>query len=201
MTSLTFKITPLLFLASITLAAPATYKVDPAESKLLWTGSKVTGSKHNGMVKVSEGTVQVDGGTIRSGEFVVDMTTIESLDLKDDAKSKAKLENHLKSDDFFGVQNNKNATFKITKVTAPSATKGFTHDIAGDLTIKGKTEPLVIPSRIVMTLTTATAEGTAEIDRTKFDVKFGSKRFFENLVGDKVINDKFKIDLKLVAKK
>lgn len=201
MTAFTFKIAPLLLLTSISLAAPATMKVDPAESKVLWTGSKVTGSQHNGVVKVAEGTVQVEAGTIRSGEFVVDMTTIESIDLKDNAKSKAKLETHLKSDDFFGVQNNPKATFKITKVTAPSATKGYTHDITGDLTIKGKTEALLIPSRIAITPTSATAEGSAEIDRTKFNVKFGSKRFFENLVGDKVINDKFKIDLKLVAKK
>lgn len=201
MTVLNLKIASLLFLTSVSVAAPTTYKVDTAESKVLWTGSKVTGSKHNGDVKVADGTVQVEAGTIRGGEFAVDMTSIQSHDLKDNAKSKAKLENHLKSDDFFGVQNHPKATFKITKVTAPSATKGYTHDIAGDLTIKGKTEALVIPSRIAMTPTSATAEGTVEIDRTKFDVKFGSKRFFENLVGDKVIQDKFKIDLKLVAKK
>lgn len=182
-------------------AATETLKIDPVASHVHWTGSKVTGSKHNGIVKVSAGKVRLENGSIRDGEFVIDMTTIESIDLKDKTKDKAKLENHLKSDDFFGVRNYPNATFKITKVTAPSATKGYTHDIEGNLTIKGKTEALVIPSRIAITPTLATAEGTVEIDRTKFDVKFGSKKFFENLVGDRVINDKFIIDLKLVASK
>lgn len=182
-------------------AAVTQMPLDTAASQLHWTGSKIVGSSHNGTVKITSGKIDVEKNTIKGGEFVIDMTSIEVVDLKDKAKDKLKLENHLKSDDFFGAQLHPTANFKITKVSSPSATKGFTHDIVGDLTIKGKTSSVTIPSRITMTPGEATAEGTVEVDRTKFDVKFGSKKFFENLVGDKVIDDKFKIDIKLIAKK
>lgn len=182
-------------------AAVTQMPLDTAASVVHWTGSKIVGSSHNGTVKISSGKIDIEKNTIKSGEFVIDMTSIEAVDLKDKAKDKLKLENHLKSDDFFGTQLHPAATFKITKVSMPSATKGFTHDIVGDLTIKGKTQSVTIPSRITMTPNQAMAEGSVEIDRTKFDVKFGSKKFFENLVGDKVIDDKFKIEVKLIAKK
>ncbi|MEK6555965.1 MAG: YceI family protein, partial [Bdellovibrionota bacterium] len=103
-----------LTLSSIAFAAPTTMTVDTAASEVNWTGSKVIGASHNGHIKMSSGSVQMDGKKLLGGEFVIDMNSINNVDLAGSAKDKAKLEGHLKSDDFFGVAKHPTATFKIT---------------------------------------------------------------------------------------
>ncbi|MEK6554505.1 MAG: YceI family protein, partial [Bdellovibrionota bacterium] len=78
--------------------------------------------------------------------------------------------------------------------------KAHTHDVTGDLTIKGITKSVTVPATIKTEKDMATATASFDIDRTLFDVKFGSKNFFENLAGDRVINNNIKMDVKLVAK-
>lgn len=187
--------------ASAAGAAPVTMNVDPAASEIKWTGSKVIGSSHNGTIKLASGTVQVDGKQLVGGEFTIDMNTIDNEDLKSSPKDKAKLEGHLKSDDFFGVAKHPNATFKVTGAKEnKDKKKAHTHDVTGDLTIKGITKTVTVPATIKTEKETATATASFEVDRTLFDVRFGSKNFFENLAGDRVINNNIKFDVKLVAK-
>lgn len=170
---------------------PVAYTVDPAKSTITWLGKKVTGS-HNGTISLKSGSLNVDGKKVTGGTFVIDMTSIK------DADGSAKLEGHLKADDFFGSEKFPTATFVITKVTG----SGADVTVAGNLTIKGITKPLSFPATVSLNADgTATAlAGKILVDRTKYDIRYGSKSFFDS-IGDKAIDDNFEIGVKLTAKK
>jgi polyisoprenoid-binding protein YceI len=165
--------------------------IDTKKSVINWVGKKVTG-KHNGRVWLKTGSVDLDKNTIKGGDFVIDMASIKVDDLKDPDYN-GKLTGHLKSDDFFGVAAHPTSTFKITSVK-PLKKDGNTHEITGDLTIKNITKSVSFPAKVDIKGNKATAKGTLKVDRTLFDVKYGSGKFFDNL-GDKMINDEFEIEL------
>jgi polyisoprenoid-binding protein YceI len=170
---------------------PITYTVDAAKSSITWIGKKVTGS-HNGTISLKSGSLDVDGKNVTGGTFVIDMTSIK------DADGSAKLEGHLKADDFFGSTKFPTSTFVITKVTG----KGADVNVTGNLTIKGITKPLSFPATLAFNAdgTVSALAGKITVDRTKYDIKYGSKSFFDS-IGDKAIDDNFEIGVKLVAKK
>ncbi|OUJ76174.1 YceI family protein [Hymenobacter crusticola] len=177
----------------------ATYKLEPQLSTLGWVGKKVTG-QHNGTVDFKEGEVLVKGNQVTGGTFVVDMTTLKDEDIKD-AGGNGKLVGHLKSEDFFSVEKNPTATFKITSL-APikgAAADADNMTVTGDLTIKGITNSITFPAKVGVKNGLAAASGTATVDRTKYDIKFRSKSFFENL-GDKVIDNDFMMTFNVIAK-
>ncbi|MBO0360014.1 YceI family protein [Hymenobacter sp. BT186] len=179
-------------------AATKTFKLQPQLSTLGWEGKKVTG-QHNGNVQFKEGTLQVSGNQIVGGMFTVDMNTLKVEDIKD-AGMNGKLMGHLRSDDFFSIEKNPTSTFKITKVTPMKAdAAGNNATITGDLTIKGITKPVSFPAKTGVKGDLASASGTATIDRTKFDIKYGSKSFFEG-IGDKAIMDDFTLSFNVIAK-
>ncbi|MBC8083565.1 MAG: YceI family protein [Hymenobacter sp.] len=179
-------------------AVDKTYKLQPQLSTLGWTGKKVTG-QHNGNVQFKDGTVMVRGTQITGGTFVVDMNSLKIEDIKD-AESNGKLMGHLRSEDFFGIDKNPTSTFKITKVTLIKAdAAGNNATITGDLTIKGITKPVSFPAKTGVKGDLASASGTATIDRTQFDIKYGSKSFFEG-IGDKAIMDDFTMSFNVIAK-
>jgi polyisoprenoid-binding protein YceI len=155
-------------------------QVNVSESTVTWKGYKVTGS-HEGTIKLKSGHLEMDGDKLTGGEFVVDMTTIENSDL--DGESKGKLEGHLKSDDFFGVEKHPTASLVFTSAK-PFNKNSYT--VTGDLTIKGITKPVTL----VVSIFEGKATATVKIDRAEFDVRYGSGSFFDNL-GDKAIYDEF----------
>lgn len=160
-------------------------KVNIEESTIQWEGEKLTGS-HEGTISLKDGFFLMENGELVGGEFVADMSSIDVTDLEGD--SRAKLMGHLKSDDFFGVETHETATFVMTTV----AKKGDVYGVSGDLTIKGKTNPIAFDLK--MDGSTATTNLT--IDRTKYDVRYGSGSFFDNL-GDKTIYDEFNLAINL----
>lgn len=172
----------------------ATYKVDTKASKVEWLGKKVTG-QHNGFLSLKSGDFNFEDGVLTGGTFTVDMTTITNSDLSGEYKTK--LENHLKSDDFFGVESYPTATFVITKAVPQGPNK---YKIVGDITIKGKTEEIQFPATIEEKGGQITGVATLTIDRSKFDVRYGSGSFFDDL-GDKVIYDNFDLTVSIVASK
>lgn len=185
--------------APLSAQAPAAKaaKVDLGASEVLWTGKKVLGS-HNGSVKLKSATLEVAGNDIAKAEFEIDMTSIKVLDLTD-ADSNGKLTGHLKSDDFFAVDKNPVATFKSTSIkTLPVEAGKPTHEVTGDLTIKGTTKPITFPLTVKVEGGKATATGSISVDRTAYDIRYRSGKFFSDL-GDKVIDDMFKVDVKIVA--
>lgn len=167
-------------------------KVDTNSSQISWIGEKVTG-QHNGTVNIKSGALDVENGIIKGGEFDIDMTTIDVLDLKGDAKGK--LMGHLKSDDFFSVEKYPTAKFKITSVNESTETDA-THFIAGDLTIKGITNKITFPATVTVNGEKVNAKATFALDRTKWNVRYGSGSFFDGL-GDKMIYDDFKLSVNL----
>ncbi|MES2770248.1 MAG: YceI family protein [Bdellovibrionota bacterium] len=173
-------------------------KVDTTASNVEWKGTKKIGSFHAGNVAVKEGQVETnEKGDITGGNFVLDMTKITNTDLAADPDSQKKLVGHLSSPDFFNVASHPTSTFKITSVTK----KGKEHLVKGDLTILGKTNPIEFPAKITTTATSATADAKVKIDRTKWDLKYGSGNFFKELTADKIINNDIELTLKLAAKK
>ncbi|MBC7447340.1 MAG: YceI family protein [Hymenobacteraceae bacterium] len=181
--------------------AAETMPVDLVASKVEWIGEKVVGNKHNGVVTLKSGTVEATGGRLTGGTFLIDMTTIKNLDLTD-ASYNAKLVGHLKSDDFFGVEKHPTATFKITSVGAIKGAEAGkpNYTVNGDLTIKGITNRISFPTTVTTSGAQLTAVGTTKIDRSKYDVKYGSGSFFDNL-GDKAISNDMTITFNVVAKK
>ncbi|GAB3930085.1 YceI family protein [Larkinella terrae] len=175
-------------------AKTTTYNIDVDKSVLTWNGKKVTG-EHTGPVKAEKGYLTLSGNQLKGGVVSIDLRTITSTDLKDNKEYHDKLINHLKSDDFFSVEKHPVATFKITKV---KPVNGNVSDVTGDLTIKGITNPVTFPVTVAVSGNTLNATGKATINRAKFDIRYGSKSFFDNL-GDKVIYDDFTVDLNIVA--
>lgn len=163
-------------------------KVDVAKSTVKWLGKKVTG-EHSGTISVKEGSLDVENGKVKGGKVVIDMNSIVDTDLAD-ASWNAKLVGHLKSDDFFGVATYPTADLVITKV------EGNTY--SGNLTIKGVTNPTSFTAIASKDGKSTVYKGTITVDRSKYNIKYGSKSFFDNL-GDKVIYDEFTLDFSLVA--
>lgn len=189
-------ITSLVLLFAVPAAddAKAVLKVNTTESKVVWTGEKIAGT-HTGTITLSQGDLQMDGDKLTGGSFVIDMNSIVDTDLTGEYKEK--LEGHLKSDDFFGVATYPTSTFKITSVKATGANK---YDVTGDITIKGVTEKITFPAEVAINGSKVTATSKITVDRSKFNVKYGSKSFFAE-IGDKVIYDEFVLDVTLVAAK
>ncbi|WP_394991332.1 YceI family protein [Emticicia sp.] len=175
--------------------APVALKVDAKASTFNWLGKKFTG-EHNGTIGVQNGSLVVNGGKLSGGEFTIDMKSIKCLDLTD-AGYNAKLIGHLTSPDFFDVAKYPTATLKIKKAIAKTATN---YDITGDLTINGVTQSITFPAVVTIAKGATTATAKFEVDRTKFGSKYNSKSFFDT-IGDKMINDNFQVDVKIVASK
>lgn len=168
------------------------YNVDIKQSDVQWTGRKV-GGEHTGKIKIKEGSLDMEGNKLIGGNFAIDMTTIENEDLS--GEYKAKLEGHLKSDDFFGVATYPTASFVITQAKAKS---GSEYEVTGNLTIKDITHEITFPATINTSGNQVTADAKIVVDRANYNVRYGSDSFFDNL-GDKVIYDDFDLEVSLVA--
>ncbi|MEP7196190.1 MAG: YceI family protein [Saprospiraceae bacterium] len=166
-------------------------KVDVAKSKIMWTGKKVTG-QHSGTIALKSGEVNFDNGRPISGSFEVDMKSMKSTDLQGEYADK--LIGHLKSDDFFGVDKYPTVSFMMKNATATVDPKVFL--VTGDLTIKGITQSISFDAKFDQQM----ASAKLDIDRTKFNIKYGSGSFFDNL-GDKAIDNMFQLDVQLTFMK
>jgi polyisoprenoid-binding protein YceI len=172
------------------------YKANTEKSMIEWKGFKPTGS-HNGTIAITEGRVNVNAGTIESGSFAMDMNSIIVTDIPVEDEGNGKLVGHLKHSDFFDVETYPSAKFEVTAIENAEG-KTF---LSGNLTLKDATNNISFPvttemSGDVMTLTS----DTFTIDRSKWNIKHGSKSFFDNL-GDKFINDEIELKVTLVAGK
>jgi polyisoprenoid-binding protein YceI len=173
----------------------SSYEIDTKESKVFWTAGKITGAKHTGHISVASGTVEVKGKSISSANLNIDLNSVVCTDIENEEYNK-KLVGHLKSDDFFSVEKHPLANFEITSVKKAN---GSEYTVEGKLSIKGITNEISFPAKINISGGKVTANGTANIDRTKWNIKYGSASFFKGL-GDKTINDEFEIKFELSAK-
>ncbi len=170
--------------------AGSTFNVDTTASKVVWTGTKVTG-KHTGTVDIKSGTVTVDNGKLTGANVVLDMNTISSTDLE--GEFKGKLDGHLKSDDFFAVAANPEATFTITEVKPGATDADLT--ISGNLVIKGVSKNITFDAKVLeSTDTKVKATANFNITRADWGVSYEGK-------SDDLISKEINFDITLVANK
>jgi len=183
-------------LVSISFAKPPVkVPADLESSYVKWTGYKVTG-KHFGKVMLKSGSLEFDGENLVGGAFEMDMTSISVEDIT--GESAKKLGGHLKSDDFFGVANHPTSRFTITKVIS-RGTPG-SYKIIGTLNLKAASKELRFNADIKAGEGKQTAVAKVTLDRSEYDIRYGSGSFFDNL-GDRTIYDEFDLEINLVFKK
>ena len=161
------------------------YGIDLEKSKIKWTGKEITTSSHYGTIKYVEGEIKLQPEAV-NGKVVVNMESLSVDDLT--GGSKARLEGHLRSDDFFSVSSHKSSTIEVTS----SKKNGDDFDVDGVLTIKGISHPI----SFVLSVDNKVATSKLTFDRSKYDVRFRSGTFFENL-GDKLILDDIELEVEL----
>ena len=172
-------------LATVSVSAQ-TVKVDAAKSSINWLAKKVTG-QHSGTVNLKDGALVFKGKKLVGGTFTADMTSVTATDLT--GEYLGKLNGHLKSEDFFSTAKFPTATLVFKKIGAKSAN---VYTVTADLTIKGITNPVTFD----ITTTANSATTKFMVDRTKYDIKYGSKSFFES-IGDKAIDNEFELTVAL----
>lgn len=169
--------------------------IDLEASTLYWKGAKPTG-EHNGSVKLNSGGILIEEGELKAGEFVIDMNTITNLDMKG-SKGAGKLEGHLKSPDFFDVKKYSTSKFVISKVEKKEGKLAVT----GNLSIKDVTKSITIPATLQEVDGSYVFKSEKfNIDRADFNVKYKSKKFFDNLK-DKFVNDLVEMSFEVKTKK
>ena len=178
------------FALVVNFGSAQSFKVNTDDSTLEWEGGNITGTTHTGLIQLTEGYFQLRDGAFALGQFTIDMTSMTNTDLGGEYGDK--LLGHLKSDDFFGVETYPTATLEIVsstpfrngraKVQANATIKGHTERVSFDVVKNGN----AFDTEVIL-------------DRSKFDVRYGSGSFFDNL-GDNVILDDFTMRIHLVTK-
>ena len=176
--------------------------MDAKTSQIHWEGEKkIPGKGHKGTIQIKNGWVNLDQSKkLVGGIITIDMTSINVTDLS--GKYKKKLTDHLNSDDFFDVQNHKEASFKITQV---KTIKNNHYQVAGDLTIRGKTNKESFKIKIEQKGDRIIITGQIQFDRTKYGVSYNSEssvlKKAISIPKDKIIKDDILLTLHLQTQK
>ncbi|NNC85861.1 MAG: YceI family protein [Bacteroidia bacterium] len=184
-----------LFLLAFTEKKTSSIDVNVENSKVAWKGYKVTG-EHSGTINLKSGSFEYEEDKLVGGTFIIDMTSLVCTDLE--GEYKGKLEGHLKSADFFGVEKYPTSKLEITKVVERGTPGDY--KLVGNLTIKENTQEIKFNASVVRYENVVKSMADITIDRSDFDVKYGSGSFFDNL-GDKTIYDEFDLKIQMVAGK
>jgi len=176
--------------------AKGNYKLDISKSTLSWIGKEITTKTHTGTIDIKSGKIRVEENKSVSGEVLLSMITLNVTDLE--GKSKEYLEGHLKSEDFFGVNDFPEAklTFKSNNLSKDQNRLSFD----GELTIKSITEKVTFDAVLKKENPFLEADASLTFDRTKFNVRYRSGSFFDDL-GDKLILDDIKVNMNIIAEK
>lgn len=171
----------------------ATFHIQPNGSHVNWTGKKVLGL-HTGSIKLAGGSIELHNNNIATGEVIMDMTSIVITDIEDQ-KTHDDFLAHLHHDDFFAVEQFKTARLEVN-TSVPLANNQFR--ISGNLTIKNITHPVTFLATVEVFTDFLHAMGEITIDRTLYNIRYGSGKFFANL-GNTLIFDEFVLQFKLIA--
>ena len=175
------------------------HSLDPAKSRIEWIGRNLLNS-HTGTISLRSGSLEIAKGQPVKGAFTLDMYSILNRDLEDPAW-RAMLIAHLMSDDFFDVKRYPEATFDLLKATPLTDTKPGSpnYEISGGLCLKGVSRTVSFPAIIESTPEgVIAADAHLDIDRTEWNVLYGSGKFYEKL-GKHLVNDTISLSLKLVT--
>ena len=167
--------------------------VDKGSSDVQWIGRKVTG-EHNGHIQMAGGFIVKNDGKLENGEILINMQSITVDDIEN-PKWNQKLVTHLKDNDFFNSEKYPTAKFVFNRFKG----KGADTHVSGEMTIRDKNIPMNLILNVVVDIDSSYATGNININRSLFDVKYGSGSFFEGL-GDKMIMDEFTLTFKVIAR-
>lgn len=182
-------------LTGITCVSAKYIPVSKSLSKVSWKGSKGIKmlGEHYGNIEIENAKVDISEGQIKKAEIEIDMSTITNEDL--DGGLKDTLIGHLKSGDFFDVENHKTAKFTSNKVKLLAKDK---YQIDGHLTIKGIKKPISFVGKYTEANGKHKLTGNFVFDRTDYKIQYGSGQFFTNL-GDKMIHDDVQVSFDLIT--
>lgn len=179
-----------------------TFTIDAPRSMVKWTGSKPTGT-HTGVIPISAGTIVMTDGLITGGTLELNVAGLAVTDLEGEYKTK--LETHLKGegsseDDFFNTAKFPTGTFTVTSSRQLQNDPDGTHEITGDLKLKDVSKPITFKATVDVATGTAFKATTKPflLDRTDWNIKYGSKKFFADLKDD-FIHDEVSIELEIGA--
>lgn len=173
------------------------YEADVAASSITWRGARISGDEHNGTLGLSKGSIAVDNGNITGGSFTIDFSTLAVTDeMKDEYKQK--LIGHLSNEDFFETNKYPTATFTITGVEALEGDSTFTHNISGNLEMKGITNNVTFKATVANDngAITATSQDFT-INRMLWKVEYDNSLIAK--VKDEAIKDDLELKITLVA--
>ena len=165
-------------------AAIETLALSPAQTTIGFVGSKVTGS-HDGGFREFAGTIAFDPSAPERSRIEV---TIQTASLFSDNED---LTTHLKSPDFFGVEEFPTARFESTEIRA-GGEGNATHTITGQLTLHGQTQTITFPATVNVTDAAVTATSEFSIERQQFGMVYPGR-------ADDLIRDRVVIKLSLTA--
>ncbi len=172
------------------------YSVVVDRTELSWIGKEISTKIHTGTLNLSNGTIQIIDENTINGNITIDMSSINVTDLQ--GRAKEMLEGHLRSADFFEVENYPNATLNF-KSKSYNKLKNLI-DFEGQLTIKDISNPIFFSATLIESSPYLKAKSILSFDRSKYNVRFRSGSFFENL-GDKLILDDIDVNIVLVTEK
>lgn len=181
-------------------ASGSEFNLNSEASAIMWRGAKV-GGEHHGIINAKSGNVMLEEGKLTGGTIVIDLNSIENHDLKGDMN--ARLVGHLKSEDFFYIEEYPEAVFEIVSLKEHSGdiTEGEidpTHEITGNLTMRGVTKSIAFPAMVSVDGNKVSAKTNEfAIDRTLWGVNFKSKSVFAEFKDDYIndmINLKFDVE-------
>ena len=170
------------------------YVMDNDNSSIKWTGRELSTKSHYGSLQMKNGSLTVNTDGTVNGIIKIDMTTIDCEDLQ--GRSKASLERHLRSDDFFSVESHPIATLTFKSEGGIGAGNKLAFN--GDLEIKGISHPISFESEVKNVDPKVSALVNMTFDRSKYNVRFRSGTFFQNL-GDKLIYDDIEISVDIIT--
>ena len=191
------------FLLALSLCYADSYKIDVENSKIQWIGRKVTG-EHDGNLEILYGNIRryldTDQTEVIKGNIVIDMTTINNHDIENE-EYRNYFVDHLNSPDFFDIAHFSKSKLKILNNSIILSKDNLNNTmIIAEITIKGITRKVKFPAKVEFLDDLAIAEGTIDIDRTLFGIKYKSKSYFPDM-GDHFIYDNFTLNFLIKAKK
>lgn len=174
------------------------YTVDTSKSTIKWTGRKkiLKNWVDTGNINIQSGNIIIENGSIASNELIIDMSSIKANGTGS-GSGETQLENHLKSSDFFNVEEYPTSKLELKEIKTDESGK---LNLISNLTIKGITNEVIIPASVELVENQYNAKGSVDIDRTLWDIKFGSEKFFQGL-GDNIIEDQINIEFDVFLSK
>jgi polyisoprenoid-binding protein YceI len=162
--------------------------VTPENSKVLFTGSKVTG-KHDGGFNKFTGAIDLVNGKPEESRVYID---IDAASVFTDADG---LTQHLQTGDFFDIKKYPKASFGSTSIVADTAKGANAYTVTGDLELRGVRKSVTFPATIVVSPTDVTVNSEFAINRKDFGIIYAGKA--DDLIRDDVV---IKLDLKTPRK-